>query len=153
MNLDLLSRVPLFEGLSQAQLKKVAGVCETERVPRGKYVFREGEAGASMYVIVEGRVRISRQLPGMGEEALAILNPGAAFGEMAVVEESARSADAIAHEGEAVLLRIGRDPLDQLLFTDKELAYSVLWALVRTLSARLRDTNEKMKALFAMSKF
>ena len=153
MNLDLLARVPLFEGLSQAQLKKVAGVCETERVARGKYVFREGEPGASMYVLVEGRVRISRQLPGMGEEALAILDPGAAFGEMAVVEEAPRSADALAHEGEAVLLRIGRDPLDQLLFTDKELAYSVLWALVRTLSARLRDTNEKMKALFAMSKF
>ncbi len=153
MNLDLLARVPLFEGLSQAQLRKLAAVCETERVGRGKYVFREGEPGASMYVLVEGKVRISRQLPGMGEEALAILEPGAAFGEMAVVEEAVRSADALAHEGEAVLLRIGRDPLDQLLFTDKELAYSVLWALVRTLSARLRDTNEKMKALFAMSKF
>jgi CRP-like cAMP-binding protein len=135
MNLDLLSRVPLFEGLSQAQLKNLAGVCETERVPRGKYVFREGEPGASMYVVVEGKVRISRQLPGMGEEALAILQPGEAFGEMAVVEEGMRSADALAHEGEAVLLRIGRDPLDQLLFTDKELAYSVLWALVRTLPA------------------
>ena len=96
MNLDLLARVPLFEGLSQGQLKKLAAVCESERTPRGKYVFREGEAGASMYVIVEGRVRISRQLPGMGEEALAILDPGAAFGEMAVVEEEARSADAIA---------------------------------------------------------
>ena len=139
MNLDLLARVPLFEGLSQGQLKKLAALCEVERVPRGKYVFREGEPGASMYVIVE--------------EALAILDPGAAFGEMAVVEEEARSADAIAHEGEVALLRIGRDPLDQLLFTDKELAYSVLWALVRTLSGRLRDTNEKMKALFAMSKF
>ena len=57
MNLDLLSRVPLFEGLSQAQLKNLAEVCETERVPRGKYVFREGEPGASMYIIVEGRVR------------------------------------------------------------------------------------------------
>ena len=153
MNLEVLGRVPLFEGLSQAQLKKLAEVCEAERVPRGKYVFREGEPGASMYVIVEGKVRISRQLPGMGEEALAILEPGAAFGEMAVVEEGLRSADAIAHEGEAVLMRIGRDPLDQLLFTDKELAYSVLWALERTLSRRLRDTNEKMKALFAMSKF
>lgn len=153
MNLDLLARVPLFEGLSQAQLRKLADVCEAERVARGKYVFREGEPGASMYVLVEGKVRISRQLPGMGEEALAILEPGAAFGEMAVVEEGLRSADALAHEGEALLLRIGRDPLDQLLFTDKELAYSVLWALVRTLSRRLRDTNERMKALFAMSKF
>jgi len=153
MNLEVLARVPLFEGLSQAQLKKLAAVCEAEKVPRGKHVFREGEPGASMYVLVEGKVRISRQLPGMGEEALAILEPGAAFGEMAVIEEGVRSADAIAHEGEVTLLRIGRDPLDQLMFTDKELAYSVLWALVRTLSGRLRDTNEKMKALFAMSKF
>jgi CRP/FNR family cyclic AMP-dependent transcriptional regulator len=152
MDLDLLARVPLFEGLSQAQLKKVAEVCETEEVQRGAYVFREGEPGASMYVVVQGKVRISRQMPGMGEEALSILEPGSAFGEMAVVEEGVRSADAIAHES-ASLLRIGRDPLDQLLFTDKELAYSVLWALVRTLSGRLRETNERMKALFVMSKF
>ena len=152
MDLDLLARVPLFEGLSQAQLKKVAEVCETEDVQRGAYVFREGEPGASMYVVVQGKVRISRQMPGMGEEALTILESGSAFGEMAVVEEGVRSADAIAHES-ASLLRIGRDPLDQLLFTDKELAYSVLWALVRTLSGRLRETNERMKALFVMSKF
>jgi len=152
MNLDLLARVPLFEGLTQAQLKKVAEVCETEEVHRGAYVFREGEPGASMYVVVQGKVRISRQMPGMGEEALTILEAGSAFGEMAVVEEGVRSADAIAHES-ASLLRIGRDRLDQLLFTDKELAYSVLWALVRTLSGRLRETNERMKALFVMSKF
>jgi CRP/FNR family cyclic AMP-dependent transcriptional regulator len=152
MDLDLLARVPLFEGLTQIQLKKLADLAETETVRRGVYVFREGEPGASMYVVLEGRVRISRQVPGMGEEALAILGPGAAFGEMAVVEEEARSADAIAHE-EAMLLRFGRDRLDQLLFTDKELAYAVLWALVRTLSARLRETNEKMKAFFAMSQF
>jgi CRP/FNR family transcriptional regulator, cyclic AMP receptor protein len=152
MDLDLLARVPLFEGLTQAQLKKVAEVCETEEVRRGAYVFREGEPGASMYVVVQGKVRISRQMPGMGEEALTILDAGSAFGEMAVVEEGVRSADAIAHES-ASLLRIGRDRLEQLLFTDKELAYSVLWALVRTLSGRLRETNERMKALFVMSKF
>jgi CRP/FNR family transcriptional regulator, cyclic AMP receptor protein len=152
MDLDLLGRVPLFEGLSQAQLRKVAEVCEPERFRRGTHVFREGETGSTMFVLVEGKIRISRQVPGMGEEALAILAPGAAFGEMAVVEEAPRSADAIAHE-DVTLLRIERDRLDQLLFTDKELAYAVLWALVRTLSGRLRETNEKMKAFFAMSKF
>jgi CRP/FNR family cyclic AMP-dependent transcriptional regulator len=152
MDLDLLGHVPLFEGLSHAQLKKLGELCETEQVKRGSYVFREGDAGAAMFVVVEGKVRISRQVPGMGEEALAILSPGAAFGEMALVEEAPRSADAIAHET-ATLLRIDREKLDQLLFTDKELAYAVLWALLRTLSARLRETNEKMKAFFAMAKF
>jgi CRP-like cAMP-binding protein len=152
MDLDLLGHVPLFEGLSHAQLKKLGELCETEQVKRGAYVFREGDAGAAMFVVVEGKVRISRQVPGMGEEALAILSPGAAFGEMALVEEAPRSADAIAHET-ATLLRIDRARLDQLLFTDKELAYAVLWSLLRTLSARLRETNEKMKAFFAMAKF
>jgi CRP/FNR family transcriptional regulator, cyclic AMP receptor protein len=152
MDLDLLAHVPLFEGLSNAQIKKLGELCETERFRKGTHIFREGDKGTSMFVVVEGKVRISRQVPGMGEEALAILAPGAAFGEMAVVEEAPRSADALAHE-DATVLRIDRDRLDQLLFTDKELAYAVLWALVRTLSARLRETNEKMKAFFAMSKF
>jgi CRP-like cAMP-binding protein len=60
----------------------------------------------------------------------------------------------IFREGErSTLWRIDRPKFDQLLFTDKELAYAVLWTLVRTLSGRLRETNEKMKAFFAMSKF
>jgi CRP-like cAMP-binding protein len=88
----------------------------------------------------------------MGEEALAILDAGQYFGEMGVVEESVRSADAYAHET-ATLWRIDRQRFDQLLFTDKDLAYAVLWTLVRTLSGRLRETNEKMKAFFAMSQF
>ena len=150
---DLLGKIKFFAGLPAAYLRRIADIGTEEEHKGATTVFQEGDKGDKFYLIIDGAVRISRMVPGMGEEALAILDPGAAFGEMAVVEEGLRSADALAHEGEAVLLRIGRDPLDQLLFTDKELAYSVLWALVRTLSARLRDTNEKMKALFAMSKF
>lgn len=147
-----LAQVALFQGLSQPQLKKVASICEPLTVEKGALIFREGEAAQSMYVLVTGKVRISRRVPGMGEEALAILDAGQYFGEMGVVEESARSADAYAHEPSA-LWRIDRGKFDQLLFTDKDLAYAVLWTLVRTLSGRLRETNEKMKAFFAMSKF
>jgi CRP/FNR family transcriptional regulator, cyclic AMP receptor protein len=152
MDVAPLAQVALFQGLSQPQLKKVASICEPVTVEKGALIFREGEAAQSMYVLVTGKVRISRRVPGMGEEALAILDAGQYFGEMGVVEESARSADAYAHET-ATLWRIDRGKFDQLLFTDKDLAYAVLWTLVRTLSGRLRETNEKMKAFFAMSKF
>jgi len=152
MDVAPLAQVTLFQGLSPAQLKKVASICEAETVDAGSVIFREGEPGQSMYLLVSGKVRISRRVPGMGEEALAILDAGQYFGEMGVVEESVRSADAYAHET-ATLWRIDRRQFDQLLFTDKDLAYAVLWTLVRTLSARLRETNEKMKAFFAMSQF
>jgi CRP/FNR family cyclic AMP-dependent transcriptional regulator len=152
MDVAPLAQVALFQGLNHSQLRKVAAICQPETVESGALIFKEGEPAQSMYVLVSGKVRISRQVPGMGEEALAILDAGQYFGEMGVVEESVRSADAYAHQ-QSTLWRIDRGQFDQLLFTDKELGYAVLWTLVRTLSARLRETNEKMKAFFAMSKF
>jgi CRP-like cAMP-binding protein len=66
---------------------------------------------------------------------------------MAMVDDAPRSADALAHTACALAV-IRRDDLDQLMFVDKDLAYDLLWTFVRTLSARLREMNEKM-AFFA----
>ena len=95
-------------------------------------------------------MRISKHVPGVGEEALTILEPGSYFGEMSLVDDTPRSADAIAHTRSKVRV-IKRDELDGLMFTDKDIAYTLLWTFVRTLAVRLRDTNEKIKAFFAMS--
>jgi CRP/FNR family transcriptional regulator, cyclic AMP receptor protein len=152
MDVSLLQKVALFQGLTPAQLQKIAAICQPIRLTANSHVFKEGDAGATMYIIVEGRVRISKMVGGMGEEALAILEPGSYFGEMSVIEDSPRSADAIAHTA-CTLWAIERDAFDQLMFTDKELAYVMLWTFVRTLSERLRETNEKVKAFFAISRF
>ena len=152
MDVALLAKVPLFEGLTHAQLKKVAGIAREREFPVGAHIFQEGDSGPAMFVIAKGKVRISKSVPGIGEEALAILEPGAYFGEMAVIEDSPRSADAIAHVS-CALYEISREELSQLMFMDKDLAYSLLWAFVRTLSERLRETNEKIKGFFAISKF
>ncbi len=89
---------------------------------------------------------------GMGEEALAILRAGAHFGEMALIDDVPRSAHAIAHEG-VRLLSIRKEDLEDLLFVDRDLAYELLWNFVRTLSARLRETNDKMTFLSVSNKF
>ena len=60
------------------------------------------------------------------------------------------SADAIAHTG-CVLWTIQKADLENLMFLHKDLAYELLWTFVRTLSARLRETNDKIKAFFALS--
>ena len=66
----------------------------------------------------------------MGEEALAVLGPGQVFGEMALLDESPRSADARVHE-RCLLLAIPKDGFDDLLFLHKDLAYEVLWSIVQ----------------------
>ena len=150
MDTAILKKIPLFEGLNSAQLTKVAAITTERIVEEGEKIFTEGQTGNEFFIIIEGRVRISKHVPGVGEEALAILDTGTYFGEMALVDDTPRSADAVAHT-RCKLRVIKRDELDGLMFTDKDIAYTLLWTFVRTLAVRLRDTNEKIKAFFAMS--
>jgi CRP/FNR family transcriptional regulator, cyclic AMP receptor protein len=153
MDAALLKKVPLFEGLTSQQLLKIAALAEPRSYRGSTRIFSEGDQGEAMYVILDGRVRISKTVPGGGEEALAILEIGQFFGEMALIEERGpRSADAIAHTA-CTLWVIQRERLEQLMFTDKDLAYVLLWTFVRTLSERLREMNEKIRTFFALSKF
>ena len=152
MDVSILKKVALFEGLTQAQLQKLAAIATEKSYAASTPIFKEGDGGQAMYIIVEGKVRISKMVPGIGEEALAILERGQYFGEMALIEQGPRSAHAIAHIG-CTLYEIERDKLDQLMFTDKDLAYVLLWTFVRTLSERLRETNDKIRAFFALSSF
>ena len=148
----LLKKVPLFKDLDDAELAEVAEVCHEETFVSGTYIFREGEAGNRLYLITYGEVRISRDVPGSGEEALAILKPGAVFGEMAVFDRSERSTHAISNGG-TTALTISRAEFEILLDLNRELAYKVLWAVTRLLSTRLRSTNDSLRSFLAMSMF
>ena len=148
----LLRNVPLFKDLDDRELAEVAELCREEKFVSGTYVFREGEAGNRLYLITEGEVRISRDVPGSGEEALAVLKTGAVFGEMAVFDRSERSTHAISNGGTTVLT-IARADFEMLLDLNRELAYKVLWSVTRLLSGRLRNTNDSLRSFLAMSMF
>jgi CRP/FNR family cyclic AMP-dependent transcriptional regulator len=149
---DLLRQVAIFKDLEKDELSQIAEICKSESFVSGEFIFREGEAGNRLYLIVEGDVRISRNVPGSGEEALAVLKPGALFGEMSVFDRSDRSTDAISNGG-TTLLTITRPDFEMLLDFNRELAYKVLWACVRLLSTRLRSTNDSLRSFLAMSMF
>jgi CRP-like cAMP-binding protein len=150
--IELLKNVPIFKDLDQAEIDAVAEVCKEEKHESGAYVFREAEAGNRLYIIVSGEVRISRDVPGSGEEALAVLKKGALFGEMSVFDRSDRSTHAISNGG-CTLLTITRPDFEMLLDFNRELAYKVLWACVRVLTSRLRSTNDSLRSFLAMSMF
>lgn len=149
---DLLSKIHLFAGLQPGHLRRIAGVGTRETFGEGAVIFSEGAPGDKMYLILSGAVRISRHVPGMGEEALAVLRAGNYFGEMSLIDDVPRSADAKAHEPTELFV-IGKEALEDLLFVDRELAYDLLWTFVRTLSGRLRDTNDKMTFLAVTNRF
>jgi CRP/FNR family transcriptional regulator, cyclic AMP receptor protein len=150
--LEQLSKVSLFQGLTQDALEMIAQVATEESHALGTKIFQHGDVGDKLYFILEGKVRISREVQGMGEEALAVLGAGDVFGEMSLVDESPRSADARVHE-RCRLLAIPKDGFEDLLFLHKDLAYEVLWNIVRTLTGRLRETNEKLTFLSISGKF
>ena len=149
---EQLQRIELFTGLKPEAVELIAQVATEESHALGTKFFQHGDAGDKLYLILEGRVRISREVPGMGEEALAVLGPGQVFGEMALLDESPRSADARVHE-RCRLLAIPKDGFDDLLFLHKDLAYEVLWSIVRMLVGRLRETTDKLTFLSVSSKF
>ena len=150
--IEVLAKIPMFAGLSDAHLERVAAIGTEEDHPLGATLFAEGDVGNKFYVVLAGAIRVSRMVPGMGEEALAIVKPGSYFGEMALIDDAPRSAHALVHE-HARLFVISKRDLEDLLFVDRELAYELLWNLVRTLSRRLRETNDKMTFLATTNKF
>lgn len=147
-----LRNVGLFHNLDAVQLAHVASLCEEVHLKRNEVLFREGDSPEHFYVITKGRIRISKIIPGIGEEALAVLPPGAFFGEMEIIEPTPRAAQAIAHE-ECILHAIKISDLHDALNADRDLALALLWNFVRTLSDRLRATNDKVMATFAMASF
>jgi len=149
---ELLSKINIFSGLPPAHLRRIAEIGTEEQHPLGTTIFAEGDAGDKFYLILDGAVRISRIVPGMGEEALAILRSGAYFGEMSLIDDAPRSAHALVHE-RCRLFVIAKSDLEDLLFVDRDLAYELLWNFVRTLTTRLRETNDKMTFLATTNKF
>lgn len=152
MDPAILRQTAIFKDLDDSELKQVAEICHEMTFAVGEHVFHEGDPGNRLYLVLEGKVRISRDIPGSGEEALSVLEPGACFGEMAVFDRSVRSTDAIA-DVTCTLATINRPEFEMLLDFDRELAYKVLWAVVRLLNTRLRSTNESLRAFLAMSMF
>jgi CRP-like cAMP-binding protein len=152
MDTALLKKARIFADLEDDELERIAEICKEQRFKSAKTLFNEGDPGNRLYIIAEGEVRISRNVPGSGEEALTVLKSGACFGEMAVFDRSERSTDAIANT-DCTLITISRPDFEMLLDFDRDLAFKVLWSVVRLLSERLRITNDNLRSFLAMSMF
>jgi CRP/FNR family cyclic AMP-dependent transcriptional regulator len=134
------------QGLSAQELRLLAKYSHERRYKSDALIFAEGDPGDSLFIVVDGAVRISRMVPGMGEECLTILERGEVFGELALVDEQPRSADARAHRGTTTVFSVSRALLEEVLSMDPDAAVQFLNLLCRLLCRRLRAMNERLVA-------
>ncbi len=151
LNPEFLRRVQLFAGLDDSELAEILMLGMVKEHPKDAVIFEDGASGESFYVIYEGSVRISKMFDHMDEEALTVLGAGEFLGEMSFFDDEPRSARAVAHE-DAKLLEIRNQALKTHLNERPAVALKFLWSFSRTLSKRVRDTNAKFSALFAISR-
>ena len=139
-------KIRLFreQGLSRTELMTLATFSTEKRFEGGAYIFQEGDEGGEMYVVLDGRARISKFIPGGGEEALAILERGDFFGEMSLIDGEPRSADARAHGGPLTVLALDQPTVREVLSMDSQASLEFLQLLCRLIAHRLREIDEKV---------
>jgi CRP-like cAMP-binding protein len=151
--LDLSTRRAVFveQRLSPMEIHFLASLSSEERFSSGEVIFREGDQGDKMYVVLSGRVMISKRIPGAGEEALAFLERGDYFGEMALIDNEPRSASAKAHDDSAVILSIAREVVEGLLNIDSVASTRLLGILCALGASRLRAIDQKIIGWYVLS--
>jgi CRP-like cAMP-binding protein len=136
----LLSGVEFLEALTSEQFGRLASEAQIVPYPTGAPVVRQGDAGDSLFVVVEGRVEVSVHARGGGpEQRLATLGPGDYFGEMSLLTGAPRSATIRAAE-ETRLVVLRKDALRPLLVADP----TVLERLSKTLARRQAERDDAL---------
>lgn len=126
---NTIARVPLFEGLERRELARLADAFKERRYSAGATVASEGESGAGFFVISEGTAKVT-----VGGDERGALGPGDYFGEIALVDEGARTATITA---ETDMICYGLTPWEfrPIVETDGRIAWKLLQALARKLRA------------------
>src|SRR5689334_10958507 len=111
---NLLRQAELFARLPEPELNKVSRLLKDRRLAQGQLLFRQGDPADALYVVVQGRVRVSALDPSGQEKVFAFLGAGDVVGEMGLLTDEPRSATAMAAT-DTRLLQLRKDDFDGLL--------------------------------------
>ena len=140
--LDSLRGIPLFSGVKDDDLARIADLLIERRFPKHKTIVEEGLPGDYMYVIREGRVQVSKLSDDGREKILEFFEAGAFFGEMSLLDDAPRSASVRALTDTRIFALSRADFLAMMRRSP-----DVAMAVVQELTRRLRDTDEQASSL------
>ncbi|GEM_PF-601129 len=142
-----LAASALFRGFKPADIELILMLCEEAIYRSGDYVFREGDPGNALYLIVHGQVEVVLEPHGPGERPIpvAVLGPQDSFGEVTLVEDNVQRTDAVRCRTDAQLIRMPRDRLLQLCHDYPGIGFQVMHRLAAEMAAKLRASNVSIR--------
>jgi CRP-like cAMP-binding protein len=146
-NVDFLRQVPLFETLSDQELKKVSELMKIKTFNKRDKIFSEISNTSEIYIVKKGLVDIEKEgVIAKGNQHIATMKEGHLFGEMAFVDGYTRSASAIAREKTELFVLEKNDLVkanpDEMTREDLLIVHKIFVRIMQTISDRLRLTNE-----------
>jgi CRP/FNR family transcriptional regulator, cyclic AMP receptor protein len=135
-DLQMLADVPLFAGLSRRHLRRLADHADVTAFRDGETIVREGQAGGTFYVVVEGEAKVRRR-----DRTVGTLGPGEFFGEISLLDGGPRTADVVASTP-VLAIRIFRQAFDRMLVEERGVAAKILAVVAR----RLRDSERSLRS-------
>lgn len=130
----ILKSVDLFKSIPAENLSRVAQITEEVKYDANAPIFAEGDYGDSLFIVVDGNVKIHK-----GEQELAMLGKGTCLGEMALLDDEPRSADATVTE-DSTLFKIEQEGFYEVMGSQSD----IMEGIIKLLTGRLRVANEKL---------
>ncbi|MFC1489794.1 cyclic nucleotide-binding domain-containing protein [Candidatus Latescibacterota bacterium] len=140
-DIDFLSSVSLFDSLTRRQKYRLFSSIHVRHYKQGEIVFRQDDPGVGLYIIRSGAVDVYNEYSDMTRNKIAGLNEGEVFGEIAILNDSPRSATVVASK-ETVLFAFFRTDFLNLMDSDPKIGVKLLYSLSKTIAERLRLINE-----------
>ena len=150
MTLEALRSVPLFASLDDAAATELRSLLSDKTVPQNTRLFRQGDKGDAMYLILQGEVRV-RMMIEKKESILATLTSGDFFGEISLFDHGPRSADVIANTN-STLLCFTAAAFEKMIRTAPEIAAPFLLGMGKTLTSRIRADNKRFRETIAFAR-
>jgi CRP-like cAMP-binding protein len=139
---DNLRTVNLFSNLKDSELETISRILYVHSYQRGQLIFQEGESGDALFVVLKGRVKVCLYDEEGREYVLDVIGKDGFFGELALIDDLPRSANAIAMETSDLLV-VRRSDFVKLLMENPSISVNIL----RVLAGRLRVADERIKWL------
>lgn len=148
VQIDSLRNAELFFEMTNAQLEKIAAICQEETYDPGAIVFQENDPGEAMYLIADGEVEIRlnpQVIGGTGDpKTVGTFRRGQSFGEMALIDEGNRSASAhCIHTTKLIILK--RDDILKLAEGDPALGYKLMHNMAVDLASKIRSSDIQIR--------
>ncbi|OGW44159.1 MAG: hypothetical protein A2Y66_09355 [Nitrospirae bacterium RBG_13_41_22] len=140
---NVLLKIPVFQGLESRELRTIKRILYQREYKKDEVIFNQGDAGLGMYIIVKGTVEI---VCGPERHMLAELSEGDFFGELALLDDSPRSATAFSKTPCKILCFFKPELLD-IINRNPKLGSKILFKLAWTISERLKITNAQVSEL------